>query len=65
MSVTLKGAATGNTGEYQYAFVAKGPDNKWTVIKDYSRSNTYEEFTNGSTMAKSFHCRTYIIKYFC
>ncbi len=40
MSVTIKGEASGNTEGYQYAFVAKGPDNKWTVIKDYSRSNT-------------------------
>ena len=41
MSVTLTGIASGNTGSHQFAFVAKGPDGKWTVLQNYSAETSY------------------------
>ena len=41
MSVTLKGAASGNTSPYEYAYVAQSPDGKWTVLKNYSSDTSY------------------------
>ena len=40
-SVTMSGAASGGSGYYKYAFVAKAPDGKWYVLKDYSSTSSY------------------------
>ena len=41
--ITFTGQGLGGTGPYEYRFYRKGPDtgNAWTLVQDYSTSNTY------------------------
>ena len=40
-SVTMKGAASGGTTPYKYAYVVQAPNGNWTVLKDYSTATSY------------------------
>ncbi len=40
-SVVLKGAASGGSGYFQYAYVAKAPNGEWYVLKNYSSTESY------------------------
>ncbi len=40
-SVTFTGAASGGTEPYQFAYVAKAPDGKWYVLKNYSTDTSH------------------------
>ena len=41
-SVTFTGNATGGTAPYQYAYVVKAPNGKWTVLKSYSTAASHK-----------------------
>ncbi len=47
-SVSILAAATGGTAPYQFAYVAKDPSGKWTVIKNYS-ADTVCDFAPSAT----------------
>ena len=40
-SIKLTAAASGGTSPYSFAYVAKAPDGKWYVLKNYSTSTTH------------------------
>ena len=40
-SVKITGSATGSTGFYQYAYVAKTPAGEWKVLRNYSTTATH------------------------